>query len=74
MPIVTSWRQAGGEQGVEQGVEQGIAPEERSLILRLLNAQVGQLSEVLRSLGSAIIRHQWGYCICAPTPLDVVLR
>lgn len=41
MQIVTSWMQ--------EGIEQGIAQGERSLILRLLNRQVGELPASLRS-------------------------
>ncbi len=49
MQIVTSWMEEGIEQGMAQGIEQGMARGERSLILRLLNRQVGELPEALRS-------------------------
>jgi len=41
MQIVTSW--------MEEGIEQGRTQGERSLILRLLNRQVGELPDGLRS-------------------------
>jgi predicted transposase YdaD len=45
MEIVTSWMQQGIEQGIQQGMQQGIEQGERSLILRLLTRQVGELPE-----------------------------
>jgi len=53
MEIVTSWMREGIEQGIERGIErgieQGIERGERSLVLRLLNRRVGQISNSIRS-------------------------
>ena len=45
MQIVTSWM----EQGIEQGLEQGAKQEARSLVLRLLTRQVGELPDLVKS-------------------------
>jgi Domain of unknown function (DUF4351) len=56
MQIVTSWMQEGIEQGIERGIEQGIErgiergieQGERSLVLRQLTKQVGELPAEVR--------------------------
>lgn len=43
------WEQQTEQRGIEQGIEQGIERGERSLILRQLTRQVGELPEPVRS-------------------------
>ena len=43
MQIVTSWMEQGIEQGKAQGIEQGKALATQSLIVRLLQRQVGRM-------------------------------
>ena len=49
MPYITSVEQIGFERGVEQGIEQGIKRGERSLILRQLTRQVGEIPAPVQS-------------------------
>ena len=54
MQITTTWM----EEGIEQGIEQGIRQGERSLVLRQLARQVGELPEGVRSQVGLFSLHQ----------------
>ena len=47
MQIMTSWMEQGIEQGKAQGIEQGKAQATQSLVMRLLQRQVGRIPEPL---------------------------
>lgn len=44
MQIVTSWMEQGIEQGIERGIEQGATQEAQTIVLKLLNRRLGNLS------------------------------
>ena len=48
MPYITSVEEIGFERGLEQGLERGVEQGQRSLILKLLQRQVGELPDDLR--------------------------
>jgi predicted transposase YdaD len=54
MPYITSVEQIGFDRGVEQGIDRGIEQGKRSLILRLLARQVGELPPAFQTQVEAL--------------------